>query len=199
MRKKHLTTPQHTKLIDSALNNTAPPCMILFGLLATTAMRAEELARILLSDIDPKQGSIRISGAKGSHDRHLYIPKELMHALIQRCACIGLATNQSIMGILHDGFKDLTTPKQRHNAKQCLREHWRSIRHRLEANDIPMHGLRHTVAVAALEGGLDIRKVQAILGHKNINNTIKYLDYVNSLDASKDLLGVMSSKISKVG
>lgn len=199
MRKKHLDPQSLQALLTLATQPNAPPSTLLFAILATTAMRAEELSRLRVCDIDAAKGSLRIQGAKGSHDRHLYLPPRLLDAVLTRTACLGLAASDSIMGLLHDNFKQLLTPRHAHNAKQCLREHWRALRHSIDADNIPLHGLRHTVAVTALENGLDLRQVQSILGHKNINNTIKYLDYVNSLDASKDLLSVMSGLTKKVG
>lgn len=39
------------------------------------------------------------------------------------------------------------------------------------------HTLKHTCAVHLAESGLDIKELQSWLGHKNVNNTLKYFNF----------------------
>jgi integrase len=191
MRVKHLTIEQHAAILSQAQANPSEPASLLFAVLAVTGMRCDELAKITWSDLDKQSGAVAIRGSKRSFDRQLHLPTWLVDALLNHSACSGLADN-NIMELLSSNFSHITTPRQSHNAKQCLRDHWRAIRSRLGCKTMPLHSLRHAVAMRMLEKTDNIRRVAAVLGHKNINNTIKYLDYVNSLEASKDLLGIFA-------
>ena len=45
-------------------------------------------------------------------------------------------------------------------------------------NNVHPHTLRHSFAVYCLKNGLNIRSLQKILGHSNLNTTAVYLDVV---------------------
>lgn len=191
MQTKHLSAEQHSALLSLAQTNPQDGALLLFSILAVTGIRADELAKLTLRDLDKQSGALIIQGSKRSNNRALSLPAWLLDAVLSHDACPKTADN-SLMCLLSPNFDRITSPRHAYNAKQCLREHWRQVRTKLGAKDLGLHCLRHSVAMRMLEKTDNIRKVQAVLGHKNINNTIKYLDYVNSLEASKDLLGIFS-------
>ena len=39
-----------------------------------------------------------------------------------------------------------------------------------------MHRLRHTFGTNALEGGMDIREIQELMGHADIGSTLGYVE-----------------------
>lgn len=59
--------------------------------------------------------------------------------------------------------------------RQFLKKH--GLKHR------KLHSLRHTSATLLLYGGVNIRQVQARLGHSEIETTQKYLHYLTDADA----------------
>lgn len=56
---------------------------------------------------------------------------------------------------------------------------------------IVFHGLRHTAATQMLRAGVQIHDLQKILGHKDINTTMKYLHMIDSeVERAADVYGV---------
>ncbi len=59
-----------------------------------------------------------------------------------------------------------------------LRNQFQKLRKSLGINHhITPHDLRRTSAVAMLEFSHDVREVQALLGHRNLQSTLWYLDH----------------------
>lgn len=54
--------------------------------------------------------------------------------------------------------------------------------------------LRHTMGVNFYKASRDIKANQHILGHKNIQNTIVYMDFVESQESIRDKLGKVFGK-----
>lgn len=136
---------------------------ILFRLALATGARAGELLQTTWDDVNPKDQTILIRGTKGSDDRE--IPLE-----------VGLFAD--LMSLFHDGEKIFNINYNR------LGDIWRMWRPAKKG----FHSLRHTFALRLFERTRDIHLIQVALGHRNINNTMIYAQYIYSKEEMRRLL-----------
>ncbi len=55
-----------------------------------------------------------------------------------------------------------------------LQKPWRRIRHLAGLDDVRIHDLRHTYASVAIQNGIDPFTLKEIMGHKNLQTTLRY-------------------------
>jgi len=204
MRLKHLTDSQYGVLrakLSEMLKATNNGLAVLLSVLADTGIRAEELTSILCRDLMPEFKSLHIRGAKGSENRTLPLDQDTYNALESAIKRRGLLPEESIMGILSTAYRRIQYPNVNHAAKQRLRNLWRDLRKELwgeGASHLGLHCLRHTVAIRVLEHThRDLLKTRLALGHKSINSTVKYVDYLDAQDVRDDVRNAM--KVKKTG
>lgn len=137
----------------------------------SSGLRLSELVQLDLSNIDLKQSLIQVIG-KGNKARQLPI---------------GRIANQAIKDWLkvRDQFLKESLDDQTQAvflSKQCKRISTRSIQQRVKywatkqglAENLHPHLLRHSFASHMLESSSDLRAVQELLGHSDINTTQIY-------------------------
>jgi len=136
---------------------------ILLLVMARTGMRVSEVTRLKKQDI--QENTIIVRLGKGKKDRAIPLEKEL----------------SNILGL----FSDRLTPKQK--LFPISERQVRNIVYRYspEGFDIHPHTIRHSFAVHCLNGGMNIRNLQKILGHNNLTTTQIYLD-LTAADAQDD-------------
>jgi integrase/recombinase XerD len=136
----------------------------------STGMRRVELANIKLWDLDAERGTVTIRQGKGKKDRviplgdraSLWVHKYVMDA------------RPHLVAEPDEGFVFLS------NAGEPLALDYLTelARGYVEASGIPKRGAchlwRHTMATLMLEGGADIRFIQAMLGHSKLESTQVY-------------------------
>ena len=69
------------------------------------------------------------------------------------------------------------------NCKRCETEHGNKCEEGPYCMNFFLHKFRHTFATSHLRHGVDIRTVQAWLGHRDIKSTMVYLKGIQSKDA----------------
>lgn len=139
--------------------------------LYSTGMRRAECSRLMLEDIDPRQGLVRIVQGKGHKDRVIPIGERALHWLDRYCAearpALALfATHERRVYLSCRGLplgRDDLTPLARGYIERA------GI-----AKPGSCHLFRHTMATALLNNGCDVRVIQELLGHAKLDTTALY-------------------------
>jgi site-specific recombinase XerD len=162
-----LSLEEVTQLIDSALT---PFHRILLMTLYATGVRRAELARLKITDVDSRRMIIHIQGGKGRKDRDVMLSLKLLEALREYWRELRHKPTHWLFpgGRSHTGDRHIS-PKTAWHA--CQRAAQRSgIRKKIHP-----HTLRHCFATHLLEAGADLRTIQVLLGHRDLEETTIYL------------------------
>src|SRR6202049_4217731 len=163
-----LSREEVAQLIDAA--QTPVYRMLLMTLYATGARRAE-VAHLKISDIDSQRMVVHIRGGKGRKDRDVMLSPTLLEAL--RTYWRGLRyrpTDWLFPGNRWHTASHPVTTKVLWTACQQA-----ALRAGLERKQIHPHTLRHCFATHLLEAGADLRTIQMLLGHRDLEETTIYL------------------------
>ncbi len=139
-------------------------------LLYATGLRRMELCRLEIGDMDAERCVILVREGKGGKDRLLPLGERALHWLRQyvQSAREQLAWNQAEQTLFLGA------------EGKPLSALWLSslIAKRVDAANLGKRGgphlFRHTMATLMLEGGADIRFIQAMLGHAELSTTQIY-------------------------
>jgi site-specific recombinase XerD len=133
-------------------------------------LRVAEVASLKVSDIDSERMLIRVERGKGGHYRNAMLATDLLTLLREWWK----AGRQQ--GVMHP--KGWLFPGQHAGKPISTRQLHRVVVEAAHAADITKrvgpHTLRHSFATHLLEDGVDIRVIQALLGHAKLDNTAFY-------------------------
>jgi integrase/recombinase XerD len=163
-----LSRGEVARLIDAA---ECPFHRILLMTLYATGARRTEVAHLKVSDIDSQRMVVHIRGGKGRKDRDVMLSPKLLEAL--RDYWRGLRRKPTTWlfpgNRWHTGSRPITTKVLwdacQHAAKRAGLAH----------KNIHPHTLRHCFATHLLEAGADLRTIQLLLGHRDLEETTIYL------------------------
>jgi integrase/recombinase XerD len=136
-------------------------------------LRAGEVVRLKAGDIDREQKIIRVVQAKGRKDRHVMLPADA-HVLLRQWWLE--RTNKYDQGVpLEERW---LFPGRRSSQHITPRQFGRLFQQSADVagirKSVTLHTLRHSFATHLLEAGVDIRKIQALLGHDKLETTARY-------------------------
>jgi site-specific recombinase XerD len=142
---------------------------VLMTLYATGGRRAE-VAKLKVSDIDSQRMVVHIHGGKGRKDRDVMLSPRLLDALraYWRSKKPRAYLFPSSSG--HRGVEQPISDKTIWNVCRTA-----ARRAGLEYRHIHPHTLRHCFATHLLEAGADLRTIQMLLGHRDLEETTIYL------------------------
>lgn len=135
-----------------------------------SGLRVAEVSHLKVRDIDSKRMLLRIEQGKGGRYRNAMLPEGLL-VLLRDWWRAGRQ-----QGVLYaDGW---LFPGRNAMVPISTRQLYRVVVEAAEAADIAKrvgpHTLRHSFATHLLEDGVDIRVIQALLGHAKLNTTAFY-------------------------
>lgn len=167
-KNKFLSKQEYLRLEQTLkkFNLTDPRNTTLIELSMNTGARPSEVLAVLAHDINPENNSVFIKGLKGSRDREIPIPEDLFKRLATFAH--NLEPDQRIFPI-------------------ALRT-YQHIWHLYRPVKKGVRALRHTFAIRLYEKTKDVRLVQMALGHKYLNTTQIYVDYIYNQEELKKLL-----------
>jgi len=128
-------------------------------------LRISEACSVRIEDIDSKRMVIKVRNTKGNKDRYVMLAKKLL---------VGLRTyyrnERPPRPWLFPGAKPHT-----HITVEAVRNAFRKAAKQIGlTKQATPHVLRHSFATHLLETGVDIRTIQALLGHGSIRSTQLY-------------------------
>ena len=160
-----LSREEVTRLIDasdSLFQRTL--LMVLYG----TGMRRSELARLKINDVDSQRMIIRVVNGKGGKDRNLPLSQALLETLRAYWRWLKPRTYLFPSRMHRDREQPITDKAVWWACNQAAR---RAGIHK----KVSPHLVRHSWATHLLEAGTDLRTIQLLLGHEDLQTTAKYL------------------------
>ena len=160
-------------------------------------MRAGEVVRLKVGDIDSGQGIIRVVQSKGDKDRHVMLPDAILE-LLRQCWCerstrhdADIPPKERYLFPGRGSYKPLTT-------RQLNRVFHETADAAGITKPVTVRSLRHSFATHLLERGVDIRVIQALLGHSSLVSTSRYTQVatglISTIESPIDLLGDRATK-----
>ena len=176
----HLREPQKVPLVMSLeeikrVLAMAPSLQarMMLTLAYDCGLRAGEVTRLKVGDIDSAQNIIRIVQAKGRKDRNVMLPADVLSMLRdwwreRPTRCDGaLPLTERLLFPGRKPGRPLTT-------RQFARLFQEAVASAGIRKPVTLHSLRHSFATHLLERDVDIRKIQALLGHDKLETTARY-------------------------
>ena len=140
--------------------------------LYSCGLRISELTNLELLNLNLRQGVIRVIG-KGQKERLVPMGDQLIGLLELYIS----SSRKNLLNKRHSDFLFLSTRGQR----MTRQSFWHRIKHyclvsSFEPDKISPHVLRHAFATHLLNNGADLRVVQLLLGHSDLNTTQIYTE-----------------------
>lgn len=163
---KYLTLDQSAALLQAVSGQNEKRDYAILMLFLNCGIRRSELVGLNLTDV--YEDRIRVVG-KGNKERFVYFGSACRKAIdvyLEERKQIELSDNRALFGS-RDKNRISVTAVHRLVKKALLQAG-------LDSTQFSAHKLRHTAATMMLSGGVDVKTVQEVLGHENLNTTQIY-------------------------
>lgn len=190
-RTQHLTEPQANRVIAAAAAES-PMQGALVGTLVLAGLRSGELRALEWSAVDLEagaHGTIHVIGGKGGKDRTVPMSKqlrELFDRYREHRRRYSLSMARGVFCKVH-----------RRVGRTGLANYWKAALERAGVGDMPIHCARHTAASLWVRSGVDLRTVQAWLGHSSLSMVSVYAHMAPDQDAQVEKLDAYLGRLPR--
>jgi len=169
---KYLTLEQSSALLRAVSGQNQARDYAILMLFLNCGIRRSELVGLNISDV--YEDRIRVVG-KGNKERFVYFGsacRKAIDAYLPERQKKVLTDNRALFGS-RNGNR-ISVDAVHALVKKAL------LKAGLDATQFSAHKLRHTAATMMLSGGVDVKTVQEVLGHENLNTTQIYTHIENT-------------------
>ena len=169
---KYLTLEQSSALLQAVSGQNQARDYAILMLFLNCGIRRSELVGLNLTDVYDDR--IRVVG-KGNKERIVYFGsacRKAIDAYLPERHKQVLTDNRALFGS-RNGNR-ISTDAVHALVKKAF------LKAGLDATQFSAHKLRHTAATMMLSGGVDVKTVQEVLGHENLNTTQIYTHIENT-------------------
>lgn len=169
---KYLTLEQSSALLQAVSGSNEKRDYAILMLFLNCGIRRSELVGLNLTDV--YEDRIRVVG-KGNKERFVYFGascRKALDAYLSERNKKQLSDNRALFAS-RDNNRISVSAVHRMVKKYLLMAG-------LDADNFSAHKLRHTAATMMLSGGVDVKTVQEVLGHENLNTTQIYTHIENT-------------------
>jgi len=161
-------------------NTTSIKARAMLSLAYGCGLRPGEVIRLRVGDIDSDRGIIRIVQSKGDKDRQVKLPATVLELLRRYWPerstkyDVELRSEQRYLFPGRRPYEPLTARQQNrlfHQAADAA-----GI-----TKPVTVRSLRHSFATHLLDAGVDVRVIQALLGHTKLTTTARYTRVATAL------------------
>jgi len=182
-KKPRVTVPlvrlsEFLKVVDQAARN--PHVRVILRVMIGLGLREGEVLGMRWEWFDPYQKTYTVGKAKGREARVIPVPEWLWHALFS---------------MPKPGLSEWVFPARdgKPHRSQFCKKVLRRVCEILGLGNITQHRLRATFATMHAEAGTPVTEIQGMLGHKNIQTTMIYVE--TSLEAKRRAQDALSQKL----
>jgi len=152
--------PAQVQAIEDYARAYSERDFLIIRVLYRTGVRVSELVNIRPKDIEAHNQVINIVKAKGTKQRRVYLDTETLRVLADYISDTKTPNDGPVFGL------------QRVQIFNIVKKYGRIM-----GLDVHPHTLRHSYAINWVRQNQDIRRLQLVLGHSNLNTTQTYLQF----------------------
>lgn len=154
-----------------------PAAQMTLIMMYSCGLRVSEARRLTCQDIDSERMMVCVRNGKGAKDRYVPLPERTLERL--RSYWYKVRPKTWLLPALEG-----PNPINEGTVRRCLKA---ALAQTPIRKNVTCHTLRHSYATHLMEQGVDLRVIQALLGHANPKTTFMYMHLTQST-----MLGVQS-------